>query len=181
MRTHRHILTLLALVAAIGQQTQKKSTSEAQKKSTSEIHHATRPYVMPPLLPESTVPAYESAEHKYAQHKFDQATKEHIERLAQIEALREKVRQIDGQISPDINTRVDRLRINDRIKDLISFDESTKDDMKKLRDQLEVVDSCALIYRTTIDKRSADITTRESELIMACKMLELYPPETGNH
>jgi len=136
---------------------------------------------MPPLLPESTVPAYESAEHKYAQHKFDQAAKEHIERLAQIEALREKVRQIDDQISPDINARVDRMRINDRIKDLISFDESTKDDVKKLRDQLEVVDGCALIYRNTIDKRSADITTRELELIMACKVLDLYPPEKGNY
>jgi hypothetical protein len=42
--------------------------------------------------------------------------------------------------------------------------------------QLKNVDACLAVYSKTIDEKAADITTRESELIQACKILSLYPP-----
>jgi hypothetical protein len=47
----------------------------------------------------------------------------------------------------------------------------------KLRILLDHTDDCLAVYKKTIDERAADITTRESELITACKALGMYPPK----
>jgi hypothetical protein len=41
--------------------------------------------------------------------------------------------------------------------------------------QLARVDECKKTYRTTIDKRTSDLTVRESTAVKACRALDLYP------
>lgn len=41
--------------------------------------------------------------------------------------------------------------------------------------QLAKVDECKKTYRTTIDKRTSDLTVRESTAVKACQALDLYP------
>ena len=50
-------------------------------------------------------------------------------------------------------------------------------DLPTLQRRLDLVDSCLSIYRSTIDKKMADYTTREAELVKSCGVIDLYPPE----
>jgi TonB family protein len=43
--------------------------------------------------------------------------------------------------------------------------------------QMDNAETCVLIYKSTIDKRATDLTTRESEGVKACQSLNLYPPQ----
>jgi hypothetical protein len=49
-------------------------------------------------------------------------------------------------------------------------------DINKLKERLELVDPCLRLYRTTIDKKVSNLTTRETEQIAACRSLDFYPP-----
>jgi hypothetical protein len=44
--------------------------------------------------------------------------------------------------------------------------------------QLTNADKCGTLYRQTIDKKTSDLTVRETQLIDACRTLRLYPPPT---
>jgi hypothetical protein len=50
-------------------------------------------------------------------------------------------------------------------------------DTSKMLENLGRVDPCLAVYKSTIDKKISDLTTRESDQIKACKALDLYPPE----
>lgn len=41
--------------------------------------------------------------------------------------------------------------------------------------QLPHVDECKKTYRTTIDKKTSDLTVRETTAVNACQALDLYP------
>jgi hypothetical protein len=41
---------------------------------------------------------------------------------------------------------------------------------------LDTVDTCVRAYRTTIDKKMSDLTTRQTQQIEQCKQDDLYPP-----
>jgi hypothetical protein len=41
--------------------------------------------------------------------------------------------------------------------------------------QIEKVDECSKVYRSTIDKKQSDLTVRESQAVKACIVLDLYP------
>ena len=55
---------------------------------------------------------------------------------------------------------------------------AASDLLDKARTRFRAVDRCTNVYRTTIDKKSSDITERDKEYITACKYVELYPPPT---
>jgi hypothetical protein len=55
---------------------------------------------------------------------------------------------------------------------------AASDLLDKARTRFRAVDRCMNVYRTTIDKKSSDITERDKEYITACKYVELYPPPT---
>jgi hypothetical protein len=50
-------------------------------------------------------------------------------------------------------------------------------DLLAMRVRLERVDPCLRVYRSTIDKKVSDYTTREMDLVNGCRSLDLYPPE----
>lgn len=42
--------------------------------------------------------------------------------------------------------------------------------------RLQHADDCAKIYKDTVDKKVSDLTTRETDMIKACKSIGSYPP-----
>jgi hypothetical protein len=48
--------------------------------------------------------------------------------------------------------------------------------VENLKRKVDVTDPCLKLYHDTIDKKIADLTTRELDQIQACKALDLYPP-----
>jgi hypothetical protein len=51
------------------------------------------------------------------------------------------------------------------------------DEADLIKAQLEKVDECRKVYRSTIDKKTSDLTVRESTVVKACQALNLYPLE----
>jgi len=52
------------------------------------------------------------------------------------------------------------------------------DEEEKLKKKLAAVDTCKILYTKTIDMKTSDLTTRQTELIAGCRSLDLYPPPT---
>ena len=48
--------------------------------------------------------------------------------------------------------------------------------VENLKRRIDATDPCLKLYHETIDKKIADLTTRESDQIQACKALDMYPP-----
>jgi hypothetical protein len=46
-----------------------------------------------------------------------------------------------------------------------------------LKQQMDHADECAALYRSTIDKKVSDMTTRKTDNVKACKAMDLYPPQ----
>lgn len=61
---------------------------------------------------------------------------------------------------------------HDRFKPIMSKIDAETD---LVNHQLAKVDECKKTYRTTIDKRTSDLTVRESTAVKACQALDLYP------
>jgi hypothetical protein len=49
-------------------------------------------------------------------------------------------------------------------------------DIQMIGLQMKYADACLGVYKATVDRRKADLTTRETKAIEACQRLELYPP-----
>lgn len=49
--------------------------------------------------------------------------------------------------------------------------------VKRLR--MDRVDDCLRVYKDTVDKRMSELTTREGDMIKACRDLDSYPPPKG--
>ena len=47
---------------------------------------------------------------------------------------------------------------------------------ERLMTRMAHMDECAAVYRATIDKKTSDLTMRESQLVKACQAIDLYPP-----
>jgi hypothetical protein len=108
----------------------------------------------------------ESAEHKFLVAKIERIGLLLIETLkAENECTR---KALDGSDHASANAeKCDRLYkpIHDKIDaetDLVNV-------------QLAKVDECKKTYRTTIDKKTSDLTVREATAVKACQALALYP------
>jgi hypothetical protein len=53
---------------------------------------------------------------------------------------------------------------------------AAQDELSVLTTKLRYVDTCASVYRKTIDKKAGDMTLRDSEQVNECRSLDLYPP-----
>ena len=45
--------------------------------------------------------------------------------------------------------------------------------------RLQHANDCVKFYKETVDKKVSDLTTRESDMIKACKSIDSYPPPRG--
>ena len=126
------------------------------------------------------IPPIESAEHKEAQRALDITKEELRESEAEYAATLEAFKScspnavshpvtIGGARNAMIGCRFDQVRARYVM-------ESVKENVQLFERRLEAVDQCVNTYRETIDKRQGDLTTREVDLIKACRRLSLYPP-----
>jgi hypothetical protein len=119
----------------------------------------------------------ESAECAFARQQYEQAMSRYNEMLAKrleyIDAVRAMQRKWTAGLTMD--------------QQQAYIDEASRlgDQLDQLRPQLDLMktrvgsaDPCARVYHDTIDKKTADLTTRESQLIQSCQYLGLYPPLT---
>jgi hypothetical protein len=122
----------------------------------------------------SESPAGESPKHAFAVRRFEASvaalTKPKNE-LAKTEAAREAFeksgKEDDGTVLTLMWEAQDKRRAIRALPAAIST----------ARQQVEIVDVCLKLYRSTIDKKTSDLTTREIEGISGCRSLNSYPPE----
>ena len=109
-------------------------------------------------------PPAESAEHKAAVQTHDRIATDCDAKL------KESAAQVEA-------ARGDR----DRLEIEITYDNAIKkacaEGLAAAAEGVEHVDGCLAVYRKTIDKRTSDLTTRETGQISECKSLDLYPPQ----
>jgi len=123
-------------------------------------------------------PVGESPEHAFAVHRYEarvaalaKLTKELAKTEADSAAF-EKSLQDDGEHDYSAGTwlLIQEKGYRDSIR---SFPAA----ISTAKQQVDVADVCLKLYRSTIDKKTSDLTTRESEGISACRSLNSYPPE----
>lgn len=151
-------------------------------------------------------PAHESQEHRAFRMQYERAVKECDQLVANAESIIDKgtaagppvVCGADDSVQNLLNNLAEqkkatevlinllvgcqgcsdrRAQLEAAIKVLESVNSgSLYEELKHIRMLLGRVDPCVTLYRATIDKKTSDLTVRESELIAGCKGLDLYPP-----
>jgi hypothetical protein len=155
---------------------------------------ATKPAVKAPLVPVSP-------EKRFAQSKYDDALAELAKTESKINDLRlaeparrlelnakceAELKKVDVELAPvhiqhsaeqqqecdDLLHESDPKRLElERVKGEITAT------LEVLKPRLDYADTCAKVYRITIDTKQSDVTVRQIEQMKACRSLELYPPE----
>jgi len=128
----------------------------------------------PPLAGRQTM---ESVEHQLARERYDRVAplcredeKKQKENQAQLELLSSE--------KPDnwrYFVQIDFLAANSRMYGLVTGE--CHDALEEARLQVEHVDACLNVYNQTADKKTSDLTNRETGQISECKSLNLYPPQ----
>ena len=125
-----------------------------------------------PAAPVQDKKVPESAEHKYAQQKFDEATRQCADLLAQYEALESKITEMVLKGPNNVPPAMFR-----QLEGIAKAHDQIKDGLPTLESRIRHADDCVAVYQKTIDKKVSDLTTRESEQIKACQSEDLYPPD----
>jgi acetolactate synthase regulatory subunit len=128
----------------------------------------------------------ESAEHTFARLNYESSLDRYRLSSTAIRPILTEIERLSGertegnniaqlQHNMEIGNKQDALfRQADRIKLQIALDKRAMD---TLNAQLEHVDDCLKIYNGTIDKKTSDMTVRETGQVKACQSITLYPPE----
>ena len=126
----------------------------------------------------------ESAEHKYAQQKLDEAIRLHAEVRELNRPLQTEIDELERVISkatlptPEFRRALDRQRLLlEQSIPILKKAAVIEKTIPVLKSRLIHADDCLAMYQNTIDKKTSDLTTRESDQIKACKSIDLYPPE----
>jgi hypothetical protein len=128
----------------------------------------------PKHKPSVAKPTAESDGHKFARLRYEYAVESRDETMQERDdvikrsiANEEVWRRYTTEEQEGVIAKVDRLK------------EQTKDAQTLVEvraTQVEHADECASVYRSTIDRKNADLTVRQTEHIASCKALDLYPP-----
>jgi hypothetical protein len=63
------------------------------------------------------------------------------------------------------------------LKQLLPPSEEAEEQVSQWERRLKHADECTQLYSQTIDKKTSDLTVRETELVKACQSISLYPPQ----
>jgi len=149
--TTKAAAVLIGLLCAVGLAAQTKPTTGTPKSKAA-----------------TTKTPPESAERSYILRQFALTLKECDELNIRLDASRKENQAIEWR-SDVIKAEYDEL--------LRLLDAKTEE-LKRWQLRLIHVDDCVKVFRKTIDKTSADLTVRDTELITGCKALDLYPPSS---
>jgi hypothetical protein len=88
----------------------------------------------------------------------------------QVEAIiKEPKEDTTGYSVEQLQAKVDRTRHTiDLYGNLIV-------EVARQKNRLEHVDACTALYHRTIDKKTSDLTVRETTLVKDCTAMDLYP------
>jgi hypothetical protein len=119
----------------------------------------------------------ESVEHQIARERYARIVpvcREQEKKQAETRAQRESL----SAAQPDswrYFARMDFLLGSSRMYDLVV--DECHDALREAEQQLERVDACLKVYNQTVDKKTSDLTNRETAQIGECRSLNLYPPQ----
>jgi hypothetical protein len=118
-------------------------------------------------------PVGESPEHAFAVHRYE-ASVANLAKLKKGLAKAEADRDAFNKSGKEDDGT--GLTLMEEAQDYRSAVRALPAAISTARQQVEIVDSCLKMYRSTIDKRTSDLTTREIEGISVCRSLNSYPP-----
>ena len=122
----------------------------------------------------SEAPVGESPEHAFAVHRYEAS----VANLAKLKKGLAKAEAVNDAFEKsgkeDDGTG---LTLMQEAQDYRSAIRAFPAAISTAKQQVEVVDVCLKLYRSTIDKKTSDLTTREIEGISGCRSLNSYPPE----
>ena len=117
----------------------------------------------------------ESAERAFARQQYEQATSWYNQTSQQRHEYIDAVASMQSKWFKDVDQQSAYLEEAKRLGVLL---DQAKPQLDLMKARMENADSCVQVYRDTIDKKNADLTTRESQGIQSCQYLRLYPPAT---
>ena len=126
----------------------------------------------------SEAPVGESPEHAFAVHRYES-------RVAELAKLKKGLAKAEAASAAFENSIQDDpgrddgtgLTLMEEAQDYRSAVRALPAAISTAKQQVEAVDVCLKLYRSTIDKKTSDLTTREIEGISGCRSLNSYPPE----
>jgi hypothetical protein len=107
-------------------------------------------------------------------------TKEHKVIKAQLAETQRLYDQVDAMMKePKKDTSgysAEQLRAHLKaLKDSLELYENLIVEVARKKNQLEHVDACTALFHRTIDKKTSDLTVRETALVKECTAMDLYP------
>lgn len=117
----------------------------------------------------------ESAERAFARQQYEQATSLYHQTLLKKQEYIDAVASMQSKWFKDVDQMSAYLEEAKRLGVLL---DQAKPQLDLMKARMENADSCVQVYRDTIDKKNADLTTRESQSIQGCQYLGIYPPPT---
>lgn len=141
---------------------------DADPKEQPAVKTATESAIHLPTISESPEHAYYRQQFEAAQQVYNDTAAKKTDLDGQIDALG---RKRGGHGSPEMILLMrTRLAILDRMANYL-------DVVERRKHQLDNADNCTALFRTTVDKKTSDLTVRESESVKGCQSLDLYPPK----
>lgn len=116
--------------------------------------------------PVSTKARPETKEHKFVKAQLAETQR----RYDQVDAMmKEPKKDTTGYSSEQLQAEIDRgRRMIQLYGDLIV-------EVARQKSRLEHVDACTALFHRTIDKKTSDLTVRETTLVKDCTAMDLYP------
>jgi hypothetical protein len=107
-------------------------------------------------------------------------TKEHKFVKAQLADTQRLYDQVDAMMKePEQDTSgysVEQLRaLGKTLQDRLELYENLIVEVARKKNQLERVDACTALFHRTIDKKTSDLTVRETTQVKECTAMGLYP------
>ena len=122
----------------------------------------------------SEAPVGESLEHAFAVHRYEA-------RVAVLGKVKKGLANAEAELDAFVNSGKEDDEWGRTLIEAVQEYRSTAREVtattSRAKQQVEVVDVCLKLYRSTIDKKTSDLTTREIEGISECRSLNSYPPE----
>lgn len=121
--------------------------------------------------------SFARSQYELAKHEFEESQKDYEEKFKQNNNCQALDVFIHHPVSVD-SVDANMVGCNYETRKARFVMEKIGEMLAQLKTQLDDVDDCLKVYRTTIDKKVSDQTQREVGQIKVCQAEHLYPPPT---
>jgi hypothetical protein len=117
----------------------------------------------------------ESDEHWFARQQYELALQAYGNAVQREAAMVNEVARLQSKWYSGMTIDQQQEILNEA-RDLRSQLDIASHQIDLLKLRVEHADDCVATYHQTIDKKTSDLTTRETQQIAACQSINLYPP-----